>query len=178
MTNNVFAIDPGPEESGVVILDEGKAPRGFVLPNAEVIPLMGGAPPRHIAVEMIASYGMPVGFEVFETCVWIGRFIQEWFGDSDPHPEALVYRAEVKLEICHDPRAKDANVRAALIDAYGGKERAVGKKKSPGPLHGFKSHMWPALGVAITYRERLARGMPPQQSDPRREAPSTKPTCP
>ena len=26
---------------------------------------------------MVACYGMPVGKEVFDTCIWIGRFIQE-----------------------------------------------------------------------------------------------------
>jgi len=87
-----------------------------------------------------------VGREVFETCVWIGRFIQQHQGDH-----VKVYRKDVKMYLCQTPRAKDGNVRQALIDMFGpGKEKAIGLKKTPGPLYKFKSHLWAALGVAVT----------------------------
>ena len=47
-------------------------------------------------------------------------------------------------------RAKDSNIRQALLDLYGGdKRKAIGIKAEPGPLYGIKSHMWAALGVAV-----------------------------
>ncbi len=105
----------------------------------------------HLAIEMIASYGMPVGKEIFETCVWIGRFVQAWGG-----PFTQVYRRDVKLHLCGQPRAKDANIRAALIDKFGpGKGKAIGTKKSPGPLYGMTADCWAALGVAVTYRDSM-----------------------
>ena len=52
-------------------------------------------------------------------------------------------------------RAKDANVRAALIDRFGpSKRKAIGLKATPGPLYGVHSHMWSALAVAVTYGDR------------------------
>jgi len=52
-------------------------------------------------------------------------------------------------------RAKDANIRQALIDRYGpGKDKAIGQKKTPGPLYGFKSHEWAALAVAVTWMDQ------------------------
>ncbi|MBQ1764316.1 MAG: hypothetical protein IIZ92_15615 [Aquincola sp.] len=99
-----------------------------------------------LAIEMIASYGMPVGREVFETCVWIGRFVQAW---HSPDKVRLVYRRDVKLHLCGSPRAKDPNIRQALIDKLG----PAGTKKDPGPTYGVKSHAWAALGVAVTAAE-------------------------
>jgi len=96
-----------------------------------------------LAIEMIASYGMAVGREVFETCVWIGRFQQVW---RSPESVRLVYRRDVKLHLCGNPRAKDPNIRQALIDLLG----PAGTKKQPGPTYGVKSHAWAALGVAVT----------------------------
>jgi hypothetical protein len=85
---------------------------------------------------------------LFETCVWIGRFVQEWETLTGAEP-LRVFRREVKLHLCGSPRAKDANIRQALIDRYGGKEAAIGRKASPGPLHGVSGDVWSALAVAV-----------------------------
>jgi hypothetical protein len=105
---------------------------------------------RMFAIEMVASYGMPVGREVFETCVWIGRFQQVW---RDPEAVKLVYRRDVKLHLCGNSRAKDANIRQALIDKLG----PVGTKAAPGPLYGVRSHAWAAVAVAVTAFDTLPK---------------------
>lgn len=159
----VLAIDPGSAESawmlyspddeiGFNVLDRGIAGndeivgRGFehVFDEADAM-----------AIEMIASYGMPVGKEVFETCVWIGRFVQVWKGRRGPDPE-FIYRKEVKRNLCGNIKAKDSNVRQALIDRFGGsRKRAIGTKKLPGPLYGVKKDIWSALAVAVTWSDGL-----------------------
>ena len=75
-----------------------------------------------MVIEMIASYGMPVGKEVFDTCVWIGRF-----AEASGMPTNYIYRKDEKMNICHSKRAKDSNIRQALIDRFG----VVGTKKNP-----------------------------------------------
>jgi len=158
-----LGIDPGTTQSGWVLLGDNTVICSGVNQNDEVLGAlenyyMEGA---DIAIEMIASYGMPVGREVFETCVWIGRFVQAW-----PQPQAvrLVYRKDVKLHLCGTPRAKDPNVRQALIDLYpatgGGKTPQIGTKSQPGPLFGVSSHAWPALGVAVTARAGMVKANP------------------
>lgn len=78
-----------------------------------------------VIIEMIASYGMPVGKEVFETCVWIGTF-KEIALNQDIETE-YIYRKDEKMNICHSMKAKDSNIRQALIDRFG----VVGIKKAP-----------------------------------------------
>ena len=154
----ILAIDPGPTESGWALYktyDMGQPVcRGGVSPNAEMLHWLQAwnrvnEPAPLLCIEMIASYGMAVGKEVFETCVWIGRFQQSWHA---PNEVQLVYRKDVKLHLCGTPRAKDTNVRQALIDKLG----APGTKAKPGPTYGIKSHAWPALAVAVTAHETRA----------------------
>ena len=150
---NLLAIDPGDKQSAFVvfdgrkILDKGKVPNGDLLNWA--LP-----PVDHLAIEMIASYGMPVGQTVFETCVWIGRFIQQ-YKELHHLKHTLVYRHEVKVCLCHSVKAKDGNIRQALIDMFpatgAGAIPQLGTKKTPGPLYGISADMWAALGVAITW---------------------------
>lgn len=147
----ILAIDPGTTESGYCIYDGARVFESGVLPNVDMLVRVQQWPTQRLAIEMIASYGMAVGREVFETCVWIGRFQQAW-----RHPGAveLVYRRDVKLHLCGTSKAKDPNVRQALLDLFprtgGGKTPQIGTKAQPGPLYGVSSHAWSALGVAVT----------------------------
>lgn len=153
----LLAIDPGPVESAWVLYDTAAhVPVEWEkAPNADVLAFLDEVCADEVAVEMIASYGMSVGAEVFTTCVVIGRLLERWTGPTIRGREPrLVFRRDVKLHLCHDSRAKDANVRQALIDRFGpGKELAIGKKASPGPLYGMAGDCWAALGVAVTAAE-------------------------
>lgn len=143
----ILGVDPGPQESGYAIYGYDRVLSCGVLENMLLRDMLrdgaefGALGVDSIAIEMIASYGMPVGREVFETCVWIGRLVEAWDGQYE-----LVYRQRVKLHLCQSPRAKDGNIRQALIDRLG----PAGTKKSPGPTYGIKSHAWAALAVAVT----------------------------
>lgn len=144
----IHAIDPGTVQSGWcwfqpwdgTVLDSG------VLPNSEVLGRIHTG--EILAIEMVASYGMPVGKEVFETVRWIGRFQQAW---RDPEAVKLIYRRDVKLYLCGNMRAKDPHVWQALIDKLG----PVGNKAAPGPLYGVKSHARSAVAVAVTAASML-----------------------
>ncbi len=153
----LLAIDPGNEQSAYVLYDtEARRPVAFAkVPNAELLGGIDKVEADLLAVEMIASYGMAVGREVFETCLWIGRFVERWHARGLRYMEhRLVYRRDAKLHLCASPRANDANVRQALIDRYGpGKEKAIGKKAAPGPLYGMAGDCWAALAVAVTAAE-------------------------
>lgn len=161
----ILAIDPGTNESGFCFYNAGKVLASGVSTNEEILELImefgpnANAKPR-LAVEMVASYGMAVGKETFRTVWWSGRFAQLWLIEWKPETFLEVYRAEVKTEICKSQKANDSNIRQAIIDRYGGKDAAIGKKATPGPLYGVKSHAWAALAVAITAEARLAAQAP------------------
>ncbi len=147
----ILAIDPGSERSAWVTLESGFPVEHGKVANEALLQRLRMADPDRVplAIEMIASYGMAVGREVFETCVWIGRFQEAW--ESRGGTTQLIYRREVKLHHCHSAKASDSNIRAALIDRFGpGKDRAVGTKASKGPLFGIKADAWSALAIALT----------------------------
>jgi hypothetical protein len=138
----ITAIDPGTTESAILTLDGGVVTNAQIVPNDDLLQIVRLSPRQAYAVEMIACYGMPVGREVFETCLVIGRLqeiIQTGGGAC-----RLVYRRDVKMWLCGTARAKDPNITQALKDKYG----EPGTKKNPGKIYGVKSHLWAALAVA------------------------------
>jgi hypothetical protein len=116
--------------------------------NRHVLATLGGFARKidifPVVCERVECYGMPVGREVFETCFWTGRF---WEATQRLDVEFhLVPRREVKLHLCGQARAKDSNIRQALVDRFGGK----GTKSAPGLTYGMKADLWQAFALAVT----------------------------
>ena len=142
----ILAIDPGTTHSAYCIIDEKtyKPIEYAILPNRQLLDRVWRT---DAVIEMFASYGMPVGKEVFVTCVWIGRFMEK-IGEENT---TLIYRQDVKLNLCKSSRATDANVIMALMDRFGSK----GTKKNPGWFYGFKDDIWSAYAIGVTYIDKL-----------------------
>jgi hypothetical protein len=148
----ILAIDPGPYDSAYVILDDnlkpvefGKEDNNSILDTVLAALYQGGI--KNFAVEMVASYGMAVGKEVFETCVWIGRFWET--SCSFEVTRQFIYRKDEKMNLCHSMKANDSNIRQALIDRFG----PVGTKKNPGWFYGVSKDVWAAIAVGVTYHD-------------------------
>lgn len=117
----ILAIDPGNVESAYCVIDtETYRPEFFAKVDNKYLKSWIRTHDTmfdKVIVEMVASYGMPVGESVFQTCVWIGRFIQ--LADELGKDFAHIYRKDEKMNICHSMKAKDSNIRQALIDRFG-----------------------------------------------------------
>jgi len=158
---NIVAIDPGNVQSAIVIYDGGMPCQYGKTNNENILARLrtysghrqcgsaGGLVPSHLAIEVMKPRGMAVSQESFQTCLWAGRFIQAWGGEDFTQ----IDRKDVKMCLCNSAKAKDSNIRQAIIDRYGGKEAAIGKKANPGPLYGMANDVWQAMGVAITWWE-------------------------
>ncbi len=149
----ILAIDPGTTESAYVLFNAGLETiigKGKV-DNNTLIYHCKNSVYDVAAIEMIASYGMPVGKSVFETCLLIGR-LQQICDDRGKKSE-LVYRRDIKMYLCGSARAKDSNVTQALIDKYAPYTRNKGKgtKKEPGYFYGFYKDIWQAMAVCDYY---------------------------
>lgn len=156
----ILAIDPGSEQSAWLLLVEGRPWQFDIVPNDDLLLRLrhgfhGHLPPEPpapvpdvVVIEQIRSYGMAVGAEIFDTVHWSGRFTEA----ARPSPVVQLPRRAVKLAICGNTRAKDANIRQALLDRFGG-STAKGTKANPGPLYGISKDVWSALAIAVSYAD-------------------------
>jgi hypothetical protein len=150
----ILAIDPGPERSAWLFM-HGRLIVSFGIEDNDTVRqyVRGWNGTETVVIEQIASYGMAVGAEVFATVHWSGRFHEA--AAAEGRRVVLLPRLAVKQHLCHDSRAKDANIRQALIDRFGG-AAAKGTKARPGPLYGIANDVWSALALAVTYADREA----------------------
>jgi hypothetical protein len=101
-----------------------------------MIGVWAGPHPQELVIEYPQPRGQLMTTQLVDTIFAVGRFVEAWGGSYD-----LIDRKDVKMAVCGDPRAKDKNIRQALIDRVG-------------DTTGVVRDMWAALGVAVTYYER------------------------
>lgn len=155
----ILALDPGDTQTGYAIIDMpnfqlyefGKISNDDLI---KVLPDLALKSDK-CAIEMIASYGMPVGKSVFDTCVWIGRFMQEI---SRIISVDFIYRKDEKISICGSMKAKDTNIRQELINRYAKHDFKTGKgtKADPDTFYGVSADVWQAIAVGVTCYEKIS----------------------
>ena len=155
----ILAIDAGSTESGYAVIempkfkliDFGKIDNKELLKKVSFI--TDGAI-DDVALEMVACYGMPVGKDVFDTCVWIGKF--EHALQLQGYTVNYIYRKDEKMTLCNSMKAKDSNIRQALIDRYATFDfkNGKGKKSKPDVFYGVSKDVWSAIAVGVTYWEK------------------------
>lgn len=146
----ILAIDPGPTQSAYVIWDGSKIHEAEIVPTADLLnrdweKAHTGQCLQSCHIEEIKSYGMAVGEEVFNTCRWIGRYQERWEKFRPGNEALLVPRKKVAMHLCHSMRAKDPNIRQALIDRFG----PPGTKKQQGITYGLRKDLWSAFAIAV-----------------------------
>lgn len=157
----ILAIDPGSEQSAWLVYNSATGGiRSFAKSaNDELLRQLRNGVSSEVtaaAIEWTAPRGMPASAELFETLWWAGRFAEAIESHRFPVAVHRVKRLDIKRHLCGTTAANDANVRAALIDRFGGvggKAAAIGRKAAPGPLYGISADVWSALAVAVTFAE-------------------------
>ena len=157
----VFAIDPGNVKSAYCVIDsDSLRPLNFDIIDNDVLNVRLREEVYQegdcAVIEMVESYGMSVGRDVFETVFWIGRFY-ETLKRRLTLNTYRVYRTEEKLHICQNRKAKDSNISRALIDRFAVHDMKNGKgtKGNPDWFYGFKKDLWQAYAVGLTFIETI-----------------------
>jgi len=142
----ILGVDPGSRESGFVYWDtNNKAIIGKgVCENSQLWMQVKEKQYQLLAIENIRGYGIVAGDDIFDTCIWIGRFDHE-------QKAMLIGRKDIKRHLCGTTTTNDKYIRMALIDRFG----EVGTKKNQGPLYGISGHIWSALAVCIIAMDKL-----------------------
>ena len=149
---NLLAIDPGPKFSAFAVMEDTRIRHAAKVPTETLLANCTACCPINVVCEHLQCFGLAVGAEVFETAYYIGAFRQKCLERGIAFHR--VFRSEVKMALCHSMKANDSNIRQAILDLYGGKEKAIGKKANPGPLYGVSGDMWSALAVGLTWLEK------------------------
>jgi hypothetical protein len=143
----VLGLDPGTTESGWVLWEQVTGFPGEVLEKGkgvnEAALLFAKEGGDLVVIEQFKCYGNAVGDETLAAVRWSGRFEQAAIESGAQ--VLFLPRKTVVTHLCGNPRAKDGNVRQALIDRLG----PPGTKKKPGPTYGIANDMWSALALCI-----------------------------
>lgn len=153
--NKILSVDVGTTETAFALVDENYIPldKGKI-DNYDMLDVIYKYKDEcnTLVYEEFASYGMPIGKSTMESIKWNGRFIQHAIHSGYKNIVPIL-RKDVKMNLCGSMKAKDGNVRQALIDRFG----VVGVKGNQGFFYGFKSDLWSAYAIGVCYLDTLER---------------------
>ena len=152
----ILCLDVGTLESGYCIVDyETYKPIEFgKIKNEELLNIVKTKKYDELIYEEFQSYGMPIGMSTIKSITWNGRYIQSALDRNIPIN--FICRKDEKLNICGSLKAKDTNIRHALIDRFAKHDFKNGKgtKDNPDWFYGFKADIWASYAVAVTYIDK------------------------
>jgi hypothetical protein len=182
----IFAIDPGSEESSYVVWDpptETVAEHGYNVRNDLLLHKIRALEEhQYLVLERIQSRGMIVGQETFDTAEFVGTLAEAYAHKYLVHK---LFRQKVRIHFCGTANCGDPNVRRAVIDRFGGENKAIGGVKCPkckgkgwfgsgrpvcpecggkkwkhvpGKLLGLKDDEWQALALALCFFDTALTG--------------------
>lgn len=149
----ILALDVGTTESGWCFMDwETYTPYEFgKTANEEMLNIVKLGLYHKLVYEAFASYGMAIGQSTIKSIEWNGRFIQ--CAVDRGIPTFPIFRRDEKMNICGTMKAKDANIRQALIDRFAKFDMKNGKgtKSNQDFFYGFSKDAWSAFAIGTTY---------------------------
>ena len=178
-----LAVDPGTTESAYCGMNDDYSLRSAAkVPNDKLLHLisLGGydalviecMEARTLNIKKLEPGEKPpppqkVGEETYETCIWIGRFMEAAYRRN--MAVHRVYRSEERSTLVPSkknklppftgpvPKSIDAQVRMALIRRFARHDRVNGKgrKNCPDVFYGFKTDMWNAFAVGVVHLDKV-----------------------
>jgi len=153
----LLAIDSGNIQSAYIIFDtfENRVVKKNLLQNEEFLLKLKDLQFDEVAIEKIVSLGMPIGNTTIDTIFFNGR-LHEFFLNNFFLKPNWYTRMDIRMHLCLTTRAKDGNVRAALINRFG----EPSTKKLSHNIYNeledkiyFGTHFWSCLAVAMYHLE-------------------------
>lgn len=157
----ILSIDVGTTETGYCLIDkETYMPIMFgKIINEELLKIVKEEEYDELVYEEFQSYGMPIGISTITSITWNGRYIQSALDRNKK--VGFVYRKEEKINLCGSMKAKDSNIRQALIDRFAQFDFKNGKgtKSNKDFFYGFSKDVWAAYAVGVTWLDKQKEGL-------------------
>jgi len=176
-----LSIDPGTKQSAYTLIREDYSiVSAAKSPNEDVLNLIHQGEFDALAVECMEprfhapgagkNMGLRIGDEVYETCIWIGRFMEATYAQGKP--VFRVFRSEERARLIPTKKnglppltgkvgeSGDSKMRAALIARFARHDKVNGKGRAANKdfFYGFRADMWNAFAVGVVHLDKMREG--------------------
>lgn len=173
----ILAIDPGTKQSAYSLIREDYSiVSAAKQPNEDVLALIHHGEfdvlviecmePRFHAPGAGKTMGLRIGDEVYETCIWIGRFMEAAYARGKQ--VFRVFRSEERARLIPTKKnglpplvgkvgeSGDSKMRAALIARFARHDKVNGKGRAANKdfFYGFRADMWNSFAVGVVYLDK------------------------